>query len=809
MPLPINGTVSLLGSSRPGESTQPKQAMIVRMSAESLEALESSPGQMDFVFGDQPGIYIGSTFFSMRPVKEATAHEVYLRASTANKKNAPLKLYANVTGKFTVERELGDKIADKVRESTMDAANQRNNRTTIMLDTPPTLSTQNNKKRKDAPTISSTMFRKPPRPDQSSTRNTLSVSAPPPARVPSPAPREPSKEGQTSLRQRMVHFLAVNDRSQEELVKNLGGPSCSKDTQRAILQLMGELAEPVVTGKNSSDKSPKMYSLKTEMWREVRPYEWPRLTESDRLNMARRARSALKSLGVSETDPAWNHIRYRSRNANDDLSASTSTAHRAPTGASGLNGSAAKADVPKRGISSKEAKEKKAKPKVDHKSEIMMKDESKSAATTSSQVVNRHKDAPQATASRPVPTPPVVDKSAPPLRKPGSGFKVVQTLPQESKQETRPSNSGRSSLTNGKAVETRAKYEEDVAEPRRPSSLPSYEQKVASAIPLKMKKYKDEVNGASDSDNERRRDRERDRDRGMDKPRARDREREEGEHSEDSVASLKRKKHVREADEHSDAGRGTIPKKRKMESIRTSTQQSALKEGGGRNLSTSKKSELSSRSKPVKRESSPPSRNQRDHSPVSRPPPPALTKSSATAASSSSSNRPQTTGSNSSKVSKSSSAKARRRSPIYTSSSSEGELPPSRPHRRSTPSTSVPLPTLPTTVKTQYHPSNLSSHAARSLPTDHASLRARYSTSYMKYLSTFQQMVTQRTRIEGLLKNVDRGSTGSITDSDGDIELLDADELEKLSSEHRRLEEELETIQRLFSKSAKSEALLD
>jgi RNA polymerase II elongation factor ELL len=57
MPLPTNGTLSLQGYSRPGDTVHStKQAMIVRMSAETLEALQFFPQhpQMDFEFGEKP-----------------------------------------------------------------------------------------------------------------------------------------------------------------------------------------------------------------------------------------------------------------------------------------------------------------------------------------------------------------------------------------------------------------------------------------------------------------------------------------------------------------------------------------------------------------------------------------------------------------------------------------------------------------------------------------------------------------------------------------------------------------------------------
>ena len=58
MPLPHNTALSLLGYSRPGDAVQskPKQAMIIRMSAETLDALESFPNhpQMEFELGANP-----------------------------------------------------------------------------------------------------------------------------------------------------------------------------------------------------------------------------------------------------------------------------------------------------------------------------------------------------------------------------------------------------------------------------------------------------------------------------------------------------------------------------------------------------------------------------------------------------------------------------------------------------------------------------------------------------------------------------------------------------------------------------------
>jgi len=58
MPLPVNSTLSLLGASRPGDAllSKPKKAMLVRMSSETLDALEASISQpqLQFDFGESP-----------------------------------------------------------------------------------------------------------------------------------------------------------------------------------------------------------------------------------------------------------------------------------------------------------------------------------------------------------------------------------------------------------------------------------------------------------------------------------------------------------------------------------------------------------------------------------------------------------------------------------------------------------------------------------------------------------------------------------------------------------------------------------
>ncbi|KAI6040201.1 hypothetical protein EDC04DRAFT_2997301 [Pisolithus marmoratus] len=135
--------------------------------------------------------------------------------------------------------------------------------------------------------------------------------------------------------------------------------------------------------------------------------------------------------------------------------------------------------------------------------------------------------------------------------------------------------------------------------------------------------------------------------------------------------------------------------------------------------------------------------------------------------------------------------KMRRKSPIYTSSEDEGEIPQPTPQPHGTS-----LPPTPTGIDlgTSWNESRSRPRAFLPLPPDHAALRARYRTSYTKYLDAFSKIVTQKRNIEAILNG----------ESESDIDLMDPDELMKLTMEHKALKEELETIREVYVKGASS-----
>ena len=62
----------------------------------------------------------------------------------------------------------------------------------------------------------------------------------------------------------------------------------------------------------------------------------------------------------------------------------------------------------------------------------------------------------------------------------------------------------------------------------------------------------------------------------------------------------------------------------------------------------------------------------------------------------------------------------------------------------------------------------------------------------------------QKGKLDSMLKSNDLGSNGSITDSEGDTELMDSEELAQLTNRHRKLRDELEAIQLAFGRTTNS-----
>ncbi|KAK0485712.1 hypothetical protein IW261DRAFT_1451638 [Armillaria novae-zelandiae] len=688
--LPPDATYALQGfHTRPGEalpSNPQKQAYIVRLSRQTLDALDASEHpQLQFEFGDKPGIYVDGAFFPIKTQHEHIRHELYLRTPSAQKPNAPLRLHANITGKLT---------------STLEAAKQKEVHKTKFIDTPPDLAPPTKQKKKQQAT--STMFRKPLRPsDQLARPNPAPAPAASTSSAPTPRPRSPTTNparaaALSSLRQRLIRYLAKGDHKTDDAVKAVA-PNCDATHRQEILEILQEIAEPV-----SPSKKDGRLRLKKTSYQHVRPYEWPGLSDPERHTIARAARVALSSLGIPESDPVWSNVVYR------------------PPASTPVPGSSAETP-PKRPVVTKAAKDKKGKGKA-----VEVKAEPKAKTKLPAAPNGKESDHRAGNLSTSVP-PTKTAPSAITRKPPGSGYRA-------------PRSEDGSTSSHVKSEER-----------SRSRDLPPSSSVPAAPI-QRIKKLRQSVGDGQGSDSERsRRDSGGERDKGN------------RDLASSTTSNIKRKKPRDDDDE--EYGK----------SKRRKTAEGAVVASGSRESSSKK-----------------PMAELKNPSPL---PPPALAPAKKTAQRPPpASQSPQLSSRVTTNNTSTGNGRSRRhRSPIYTSSEDEGEIKPERQHR-----SPGPFPSPPTTT-----PSSMTSNppnaqqVQRSLPTDRASLRKGYTAAYGRYIKSFSRLVEQREKVHALLNAFD-DSAGSITDSDGDVELLDVEAMQRLKAEFARHTEELESIKKAF-----------
>jgi RNA polymerase II elongation factor ELL len=180
----------------------------------------------------------------MRGVQESTPHELYLRSAPPSKINAPLKLYADIAGKFTVERELNGKAESKVHQSTADAKKTKSERRIVLLDSPLPLAPSATKTKSSAPPkkrktqvsapIAATVRRVP---HVIRAKNEGSSAA----RGPSPPRSLPSSQSSPvppAIRAEMVHLLAKGPRTKEDVLIQVGGPDAPNSLRVQLNELL-------------------------------------------------------------------------------------------------------------------------------------------------------------------------------------------------------------------------------------------------------------------------------------------------------------------------------------------------------------------------------------------------------------------------------------------------------------------------------------------------------------------------------------------------------------------------------------------
>lgn len=512
-------------------------------------------------------------------------------------------------------------------------------------------------------------------------------------------------------------------------------------------------------------------------WKEVRPYGWPKLSTAERLMMARSARHALRDLGISESDPAWDHIR-------DPAETNLRKPQPASFDSVGLTAEGnTKLEIPKRGVSSQEVRDKKAKQKPNPRAEIMMKDESLKVNSRLDQAGTRDPEMTQM-------------KRTQGTSSESSTIGYNQGALGSKSAKLKRGDGDISQIANTKSQNVRSLAQDDGSSLL--GKFPAGDGEGRN-ISLDIKKRNDKRPEPSDSERE---GRHLQTDMGKARERAAGRE---GESRTDDKSSLsKRKTTNRDDNEYFDAKSQSVPQKRRKTEPPAVHNPASLLPRDEKLMGLNKSNvqprtrmttaikdlpNLPSMTTIKKRKDSPSLPLKQTHNPKA--------KISSNVASSSYLLPSNDEGS---KV-RHGSTKIRRRSPIYTSSEDEELI---LSNRLSSHSSSL---ATPSTQSHSHLPSNPGSRTAsrsllsRSATTDHTALRARYNIAYLEYLTSFQKLVVQRQKVDQMLKTSDSGSVDSVTDSDGEAELLHPEELARLAADHRKRHEELVSIKQIFEQS--------
>ncbi|KAM6502339.1 hypothetical protein JOM56_002316 [Amanita muscaria] len=647
----------------------------------------------------------------MNAAKENLHHELYLRAASAAKKNAPLKLHANVVGKFQVERQLDNDVRSRLRKTTKTLQEQRQERGIIQLEAPPAhLASKTSKK------SAAGVKNKQPR--------LLSNLAKTGSR--DPAAYKAKNAAPMPVQRRMIQLLAVQDRTAEEIVKSLSGLDFAPSDRLGILDLLEQLAEVSNSEGGVNSKPSKFYRLKLKTWTDFRPIEWDWSSEHERSTVSTRFESALRRMSIPESNTVRKHTLHRDGKDNlSSLPATTKQSVPTPRVASGSS----KTETSQRALATVGAKDKRVKSgKTDPGNEQISKD----GTIHTGRSLSAHG---KIQAHETIPLPPAPKASAPLRKPPGSGFRSSKastptTSPPATDNPVRGHRDGGSknrdppSLLQGQSVATTAGRQlEPNAAARRTHKTEADTGRSHSGskkIPESMGK------GGADS------------------------------RVVEAEGTVQKRRTITRDLEGNDT-REPIPKKRKVDrNLVDNPYPSSNENGPGGQVSKKivKKSEPSVRHK-LKDDPIPTSRHQ--------------TKASSPSSSLLHDNFSSGQNANTKPVASS----RRRRSPIYTSSDDDNE-----------------------SMQTS---KDVTSQQA--LPTDHASLRRRYNKSYSEYLTAFQKLVTVKNKIDGILGTRDANNANFVSESDVDTELMDPEEFRRLCSRHKRLRDELESIQQLFSQN--------
>ncbi|KAK7014077.1 hypothetical protein VNI00_019426 [Paramarasmius palmivorus] len=197
----------------------------------------------------------------------------------------------------------GCDLLDRIRQKREVEEEKRNQSKTIMLDGPPPpqkreMPTATTQKKK---TANSTMFRKPVK----------ASDQPQPSRPRAPQLASSNSTANTKenalIKKKVIHLLALGEKTAEDVVRTLGSETdVDVVMRRTITDVLEEVAEPL---PSSAASSTKLWQLKSLSWIHVRPFEWPGLSDHERVTIARTARRIFHDSRIPETEECWRHCK--------------------------------------------------------------------------------------------------------------------------------------------------------------------------------------------------------------------------------------------------------------------------------------------------------------------------------------------------------------------------------------------------------------------------------------------------------------------------------------------------------------------
>ena len=486
------------------------------------------------------------------------------------------------------------------------------------------------------------------------------------------------------------------------------------------------------------------WQLRLQTWLEVRPYQFPDYTDNVRTTVARSARLRLSDMRIPETDPAWNEVRYR-----PGANAGTQEKPR-----NGILVMAKKKEPKGRGAKAKATPKVATPPNKSGKSPTGAASGSAEASIPKSSAKGKERDMgndrdtereegeiseyntpPRVTKA---PGAAKIDRRLPGSRPPVASVPVAATPPKPS--PSRPHAAPRTATVAPSPPEKNSAATKNAGVNK--SSATKEPEKPVFVAGRAIKLQKPDVES---------------------KPAIK---KESAATTSTTKSGMKRKKVEEEEEEEDSSDWGYEERRKARQAV------SLNKAKRDREAADAVASKVASKKKSKADEPSPAKKAKRDQSPGP------------------SKKEKEKDRSQASNVT----SKKRRRSPVYSSSSSEeddddDDEPLEKKARTKASITSA------QSSKTKSSKSSVSRKRKASLPSDPAELRALYSDTFVEYIAAYSVLCAQKNKLNAMLRRVEsEGGVGS--DSDGEI--LSPDELEELSSRHKRLHGELGEMRRAY-----------